>query len=95
MNKEDQTAMNKSKVKSAIKLAAQLVQDPQKTLRAKKNYCLVCWYMPRIVMHAFTAVDCESCKAKVTFVNSFTDKFCMPCAREHQLCAHCGGEVEL
>lgn len=92
---QEQTFKNKTKIKATLKLAEQFTKDPQKADRLNKHHCLVCYYSPRIVMHAFSTVNCQACLSQITFSNSFTDKFCVPCAKSNKCCAHCGGDVEL
>lgn len=92
---KNQTDRNKAVIKSTLKLAKFYAEDPQQKNRQQVKHCLVCYYTPRIVLHAFHSAECDQCKVTMTFRNSFTDTLCADCAENLACCAHCGGEREL
>lgn len=42
-----------------------------------------------------TTQPCMCCYKPVMYGSTATDALCMDCAREHDLCKRCGGDIEL
>lgn len=69
--------------------------DPFKSDRIKEQTCKFCFYHPPAMsFQAFTHHKCDICKEELIFPNSDINHVCKPCANEHNLCIHCGGDLD-
>lgn len=89
------TTMANNRIKSTLKLAERLQTDPEKSKRLEDQLCLSCYYYNAIAGQAFTNRECGLCGEDQLYGNTNTDALCKTCAKEHQLCKHCGGDLEL
>jgi hypothetical protein len=89
------TLISSSRVKSAMKLAEKLRDDPDRERRLASHRCLACFYFTGLAGQAFTQRDCGACGCSQTYPSTSTDALCMPCAQDRFLCKHCGGDLEL
>jgi hypothetical protein len=89
------TLISKAVFDGAIKLARQLTEDPDAAARLERHYCLSCFYRTRLAGQAFTTQDCACCGHEQTYSTNSTDILCHPCASLHDLCKHCGGDINL
>lgn len=97
MNKNEQSKQanrNEFRKKHIIKLAKDLSLDPRKEERLLECKCLLCFYSAEVGGRAITKACCQDCAIEVIFPSTITDKFCKPCAKKSQACAHCGGELD-
>ena len=91
-----QTERAKDYVADLIKRAKDCETDSRKKERLVKYECKACFYINgRIGGAAMTNRDCMSCGKTETYASTVTDVLCMDCAKEHNLCKHCGGDIEM
>ena len=83
------------RVDNAIKLARDLENDSDKDGRLLRQRCKACHYFTGIAGQAFTTQPCACCGKPQTYSSRSTDVLCMECAKEHDLCKHCGGDIEM
>ncbi len=82
-------------IKRAVILAGQYDLDVEREDRHEKQLCPVCYYNPsRIGGAAVTTGVCGLCEAEKTFGNTCVDALCIDCAKKHNLCLHCGGDID-
>lgn len=63
--------------------------------RINEQECKVCTYInDGFAGQAFTDSHCGICGKKMTFPTTDTDKICIDCAKENNLCKHCGGRMD-
>lgn len=85
----------KSRVDSALALAQRLTDDSDKTARLGAQLCKACHYFSRMAGAACTAQPCACCASPQMYGSTATDVLCHSCAKEHSLCKHCGGDLEM
>lgn len=85
----------KRRVKGWIEQAEKANNDPGKTDRLKKQECIACYYSSRVGGQAITEQDCMCCGETQTYSSTATDVLCMDCARAHDLCKRCGGDIKM
>jgi len=92
-----ETNFNISRVNSALELAKNFATDPDLKIRKSKNkfLCKVCYYGKRIAGAAMTTSFCGWCGKELLSGSTDTHKLCLECSREHSLCRHCGGDIDL
>lgn len=83
--------------KEAVKNAARWQIDPDKKLRQKASECRTCYYLRRgrVGGAAMTSFPCGLCGEVQLAGSTNTDRLCLKCGLEHQLCVYCGADVEL
>lgn len=82
--------------KSVNDYAEAMKHDPDKEIRQAKCLCVVCHYAPpRMSGAAMTSQPCMSCHENQLYSSTATDQLCVPCAKKHDLCAHCGADINL
>lgn len=66
--------------------------DPNKEDRLENNLCKYCEYSKGNgwAGQAFTNIKCKGCEREMTFPTTDTDKYCEDCAKEFNICKHCG-----
>lgn len=89
------TALAKHLVKSAVDRARRIEEDAQRGERRRAQLCKACFYFPRMGGAAITHRRCMSCDHLETYGSTNTDKLCLGCAQEGELCKRCGGDIEL
>jgi len=85
----------KRSIRTVIEQANTYKDDPRKRQRLSENECVYCYYTPRISGQAMTRTECGICGKEMMFSNTDTDVICDDCAKEHELCKHCGGDVHM
>jgi ribosomal protein S27E len=85
----------KARVKSWMQLADDVIEDTEKSERLNRHECKACFYSSRIGGAAMTYRPCMSCGTSVLYGSTNTDVLCMDCAKQHSLCKHCGGDLEM
>ena len=82
-------------IKRTQKLSEQFTTDPERSERLEKQECMACFYCPsRIGGAAVTVGVCGLCDKEEVFGNTCVDVLCKDCANRHDLCIHCGGDIE-
>ena len=80
---------------AAIEFADRLRIDPERENREQAGLCRWCYYSFRLGGQALTRVPCMCCgKMQVYSSSASADVLCADCARETDLCKHCGGDRE-
>ena len=85
----------KRKRNTILQRAAVLQEDPSKSLRLLRQECVCCYYDARVGGSALTKSSCIGCERNMVFPSTCTDRLCEDCAREYNLCRHCGSDMEL
>jgi hypothetical protein len=89
------TNSNQIKVKELRKRLQNYDNDDLKDVRLRKYECKVCTYISsNMAFQAFTNTLCRICGKEMIFSSSDTDNLCVECAKENNLCKHCGGELD-
>lgn len=55
------------------------------------NYCKNC--KGKIVLHAFSNGTCEICECDIFCAHTPSDKVCMDCSEELNICESCGDKL--
>lgn len=74
-----------------------MTEDPQKDDRLAKMECVVCFYpfRGRIGGTMCTSSQCGICQKTIHSSNTNIDVVCLDCAKAHDLCKHCGGDIRM
>jgi len=89
------TDRNKSLVELIRKNLFNYDNDTKQTTRIKLQQCKYCYYISnKISLQAFTIFICKNCNDEIIHHNSNVDKYCMDCAKELNICCHCGAEMD-
>ena len=63
--------------------------------RLEDQLCKYCYYMGKgFAGMAITTVKCNKCGIEMTFPSTSTDKYCKDCAKELNVCKHCGAKMD-
>jgi len=64
--------------------------------RQENQICKYCSYVnnDRMAFQAFTNTNCSICDKEIIFATSNIDKVCPECAKENNICKHCGAEMD-
>lgn len=89
------TERSKRYISNILDLAMMLKIDHNKKERLNANQCVWCFYGSRIGGAAMSHNKCMSCNKEEMYSSTDTDVLCLPCAKEHKLCKHCGADLEL
>lgn len=89
------TERAKQRVSDMLQLADDLKNDPRKEERLARCECPACFYFSRIGGAAMTRRLCMSCGKIELYGSTNTDALCPDCAKEHSLCKHCGGDLDM
>ena len=89
------TEQAKARVKGWTDLAEVVASDARKIKRLKRHECKACFYSSRMGGAAMTTRPCMSCGSDEMYGSTATDVLCMECAAKHELCKHCGGDLEM
>jgi len=83
-------------IADTLKRARAIEGDTDKVKRQERGLCVCCHYLnSRIGGAAMTTQPCAACGQAQTYGSTYTDVLCLPCAKEHRLCKHCGGDVDM
>lgn len=65
--------------------------------RSKKQECPYCYYVKtnRVGGQSVTYSYCGICGKELCFGSTCVDLLCPECAKEHDLCKHCGADYKL
>ena len=85
----------KSRVDDALAQAKRIADDTDRKARLERQFCKACFYFTRMGGAACTTQPCACCASPERYGSTATDVLCKPCAKEHSLCKHCGGDVEM
>lgn len=100
-NQELKTFINKNTtekkyiLKEKEKSYKMFLEDSDKANRIIDNQCKVCYYNSRIGGARITHSNCDLCQDRVLYASTNVDKICKFCAVEHNLCKHCGSDINL
>lgn len=72
-----------------------IINDTNRESRLKDQLCVVCYESDKIGGCAITRKPCDACQTPVTYSSTYTDMLCHLCAKNHKLCKHCGGDIQL
>lgn len=105
VNKEDitqrtiksATFRSKKLIERQLKIAKNIIDDPKKEARLKSCKCLSCFYVldSRIGGRVMTTKPCGICEIIMQFPSTITNHLCTDCASENNLCASCGGQLDI
>lgn len=86
----------KNAVDTQIKRTERMTADAQKEDRLKRYECKACFYVRgKLGGAAITYRPCGICGVMQMYGSTNTDVLCRPCAVEHGLCKHCGGDIDM
>lgn len=85
------------RVRHTTALALKYVTDPDKLSRLSEALeCIPCYYNgSRIGGAAMTQRPCGVCEEMMMFGNTCTDVVCQKCAKQYELCLHCGSDLKM
>ena len=90
---EQATKYNKMFSDNYIKRWKDYENDIKKDYREKKHLCRECCYLKSWIGGAvMTTSKCELCGREIINTSTNTDKVCVKCAKELNICRHCGGK---
>ena len=94
---EYSTSSHKNHIKSIREKLVAFDTKPDEEGRSNKQECLYCYYVgtDRIGGSAYTTTTCGICGKEVTFSSTNTDVLCKECGKEHDLCKHCGSDMQM
>lgn len=72
----------------------EMTSDARRDERREACLCQSCFYAARVAGAAMTHRECGLCTADTLFASTDTDVICKSCAATHDLCAHCGGDLD-
>jgi hypothetical protein len=81
--------------KNLFDLTYDVANDNRQEDREKKQECKACFYSSRFGGSAMVTQPCMCCGKDVMYSSTNTDRLCMYCAKKHQLCKHCGGDISM
>jgi len=83
------THMQKDRLESYKKF----FDDPDKLKRLEEQECVICYYNSKFGGAAMTDSNCGLCETKMNFGSTNVDKLCTDCSKMHELCKHCGADI--
>lgn len=89
------TTRASEKVERVAILAERIKDDTHKKARLEAHECKGCFYFDSLGGAAITTQPCACCGIEQTYSSTNTDVLCMACAKEHSLCKHCGGDLDM
>lgn len=81
--------------RSYIEHCRKVVDDADRLNRWKVQECQRCYYNGKVGGQMITHSKCKSCEKELQFPSTNVDRLCIECAREQQVCKHCGADMEL
>lgn len=83
-------------VDAHLKLMGDTINDSRRAERLKKHECKACFYIRgKLGGAAMTHRACGICGEDQLYSNTNTDVLCRDCAVKHNLCKHCGGDLDM
>ena len=79
--------------KDRLETFQKYLSDPDQQKRLDDQECVICYYGTKIGGAAMTDSNCVICDTKMNFGSTNVDKLCTTCAKNHDLCKHCGADV--
>lgn len=70
------------------------LEDPDKEKRVIDQECVCCYYSTKFGGAAMTTSQCGLCVKDMNFSSTCTDILCKECAHDHNLCKHCGADMD-
>lgn len=94
--KDNKTYYNKKHVEKLKSKLNDYDKDPHKFIRQGEMICRHCYYIEndRIAGQAFCTKNCSNCGKEMNFATTDTDELCIQCAKELNVCKHCGGKMD-
>lgn len=81
--------------KMILRRAHDFEEDVKKEWRIKFQNCKFCTYLEgSLGASVLTNSTCAICGKPILNSSTNIDKLCIDCAKEYQLCAHCGGTMD-
>ncbi len=90
---EFDTRSSKAWVREIKHHAAELILDPDRENREKECECINCHYDSRLGGAAMTDYECQICHKHQLWGSTNTPKFCDKCAKDNNVCRHCGSKL--
>lgn len=81
------------RIKGMEDLLREIKKDNDKEQRLKRQECTYCYYRSCIAGQGFTNYTCGICVKENSHSNTAVPAICLPCAKEHNLCQQCGGDI--
>lgn len=83
-------------VTDVLRRASKIKTDADRKFRLIEHECKSCFYISgKIGGAAMTNSSCGLCGRPMMFGSTCIDAICTECAKEHSLCKHCGGDLEI
>jgi hypothetical protein len=84
-------------IERTIRLAKAFREDLDGEQRKKTALeCIKCFYADMKIGGAMmTTSKCQICRTEIMFGSTCVNIVCVDCAKEHDLCIHCGADREL
>ncbi len=79
----------------AVQKCYTIANDIDKDLRVLQQECVICFNDFRIGGTTSTITECALCDKEIFYANTNIDILCIDCAKEHNLCKHCGADINL
>lgn len=93
MNTQDY--FNQKAVERRRKCLKDYDADFKQEFRKNEQRCKYCTYIhDAVVMNVYTKSTCRCCGKEMVFVSSYTDKYCLRCAKQLKICRHCGATMD-
>lgn len=89
------TERAKRNIQAILDHAEEVKSDRQKNQRMSAHKCISCFYGSGIGCSAITSRPCMSCGENQMYGSTYTDVLCLVCAKKHNLCKHCGGDIDM
>jgi DNA-directed RNA polymerase subunit RPC12/RpoP len=92
-----QTYWANREAETLIKNVSAFQNDPDQAKRKESLKCKRCFYLRAggFAGQAFTEQDCGICETTMIFSSTATDVVCPDCAKAHDICVECGGNIEI
>ena len=86
----------KGYIENIFNQAERLKADPEKKERIEKCLCKFCYYSASgWGGAAMTNRPCGICESDELYSSTNTDTLCKECSSAHDLCKHCGADINL
>jgi hypothetical protein len=80
---------------SYVEHCRRVVEDHDREKRLEKQECVHCFHSGHVGGSMSCRVLCGLCGKEMLFMSTCFDVLCPECAREHNLCKHCGADINL